>query len=56
MKRVEYDPGFGWIARRRDGTEVMKDFRWASRSVARTVTREADWTDARTSTDGGRDG
>ena len=42
VRRVEYDPGWGWIARNRDGNEIAKNFRWASRSVARTVAYEAD--------------
>ncbi len=42
VKRVEYDPGWGWIARNKDGTEIMPGFCWASRSVARTVVAETD--------------
>lgn len=42
VRRVEREDGWGWIARRRDGTEVWPDFRWASRSVARAVAWEAD--------------
>lgn len=42
VKRVEYERGWGWIARRKDGTEVWPDFRWSSRSVARAVVAETD--------------
>jgi len=43
IKRVEYDRGFnGWIARHKDGTEIAKGFRWATRLAARTVVHEAD--------------
>lgn len=41
VRRVEYDPGYGWIARDKFGVEYMDDFRWASRSIARAVV-EAD--------------
>ena len=37
VRAVEYEPGWGWIARDPDGNEVLPDFRWASRSVARDV-------------------
>lgn len=41
VKTVEYDDGFGWIARNPfTGEEIMPGFRWASRSVARTVVAE----------------
>ena len=41
VKTVEYDPGFGWIARESaTGEEIMPNFRWSSRSVARTVVAE----------------
>lgn len=43
--RVEYDRGWGWIARKANGDEVVPGFVWASRSVARTVAIEADWAD-----------
>ena len=34
--------GYGWIARNPyTGEEIWPDFRWASRSVARTVVAEA---------------
>jgi hypothetical protein len=42
LRRVEHEPGWGWIARDRDGREVVENFRWASRAVARTVAAEAD--------------
>ena len=41
VRTVEYEPGFGWIARDPNGHEVWPDFRWASRSVARDVARQA---------------
>ena len=42
IRTVEYDPGYGWIARDPNtGDEVLPDFRWSSRSVARTVVAEA---------------
>lgn len=42
VKTVEYDPGYGWIARHpRTGDEIIAGFRWASRAVARTVVLEA---------------
>lgn len=47
VRRVEYEPGWGWIARRANGQEVIKDFRWASRSVARSVALEADLEEAK---------
>jgi len=35
---VEYEPGWGWIARDpRTGAEVLKDFRWRTRAAARDV-------------------
>lgn len=43
MRRVEKDPAGGWIARRRDGSMIYdKDWRWNSRSVARSVVAEYD--------------
>jgi len=41
IRAVEYDPGYGWIARGPDGNEVIENFRWTSRSVARDVVRQA---------------
>jgi hypothetical protein len=42
VRTVEYEPGWGWIARDpRTGREVLENFRWTSRSVARDVVREA---------------
>lgn len=42
VRTVEYDPGFGWIARNpATGQEIQKDFRWTSRSVARDVVDQA---------------
>ena len=40
MRTVEYEPGWGWIARNPDGTEAVPNFRWASRSIARSVAKE----------------
>jgi hypothetical protein len=41
VRTVEYEPGYGWIARNPEtGQEVIENFRWASRSVARTVVAE----------------
>lgn len=40
--RVEYERGMGWIARKTDGSEVVANFVWSSRSVARDVARQAD--------------
>ncbi|MBQ0917508.1 hypothetical protein KBW71_03565 [Hydrogenophaga aromaticivorans] len=38
VRTVEYDPGWGWIARDPStGREVLENFRWTSRSVARDV-------------------
>lgn len=38
VRTVEYEPGWGWIARDpRTGREVLENFRWTSRSVARDV-------------------
>ncbi|MGW8203024.1 hypothetical protein ACWGM0_10810 [Sphingomonas bisphenolicum] len=39
---MEHDRGWGWIARRANGEEVVKDFVWSSRSVAKDVARQAD--------------
>lgn len=42
IRTVEYDHGWGWIARNPyTGQEVLPDFRWTSRSVARAVVWEA---------------
>lgn len=43
IRTVEHDPGYGWIARDpRTGNAIPdEDFRWNSRSVARTVVLEA---------------
>jgi hypothetical protein len=45
VKTVEYDPGYGWIARCPwTGKEYPwpdDGFRWSSRSVARAVVNEA---------------
>lgn len=46
VRRVEYERGWGWIARRRDGAEVVPGFRWNSRSVARSVAYERDLMEA----------
>ena len=41
VRSVEYDPGFGWIARSPlTGEEVLPNFRWSSRAIARTVAAE----------------
>ena len=41
IRTVEYEPGWGWIARDpRTGKEVIHDFRWSSRAIAREVSRE----------------
>lgn len=41
VRTVEFDHGWGWIARNPfTGEEIWPGFRWASRSVARTVVRE----------------
>lgn len=41
VRTVEYEPGWGWIARDpATGEEIIPDFRWASRDVARTVVLE----------------
>jgi hypothetical protein len=40
-RTVEYEPGYGWIARYPEtGEEIVPNFRWTSRSVARTVVAE----------------
>lgn len=42
IRTVEYEPGWGWIARNPwTGKEVIEDFVWRSRSVARAVVAEA---------------
>lgn len=43
LKRVEKAPEGGWIARRQDGSIIGgDDWRWNSRSVARSVVAETD--------------
>lgn len=38
IRTVEYEPGWGWIARDpRTGKEVIHAFRWSSRAIARQV-------------------
>ena len=40
IRTVEYEPGWGWIARDpRTGKEVIHDFRWSSRAIA----QDLDW-------------
>lgn len=42
IRTVEYVPGWGWIARNPwTGKEVIEDFVWVSRSVARAVVDSA---------------
>lgn len=42
FKTVEYDPGWGYIARNPwTGEEVIDGFRWRTRDVARAVVDEA---------------
>ena len=41
VRAVEYEPGWGWIARGPDGKEVLADFRWRTRSAARDVATNA---------------
>ena len=42
IKTVEYDPGWGYIARNpRTGKEVIEEFRWRTRDVARAVVAAA---------------
>ncbi len=42
IRTVEYDPGWGWIARNPwTGKEVIEGFVWRTRSVARAVVEEA---------------
>lgn len=42
VKTVEYDPGWGWIARDpATGKDVLEDFVWRTRSVARSVVDQA---------------
>jgi hypothetical protein len=42
VRTVEYDPGWGWIARNPYTGRAIpdEDFRWRSRSVARSVVLE----------------
>ena len=43
IRRVEKDPRGGWIARRRDGSDIMEPgFRWNSRAAARGVVQADD--------------
>ncbi len=43
VRRVEYEPGWGWIACDQCGGRIGgDDFVWNSRAVARTVAMEAD--------------
>ena len=42
IRRVEKDPEGGWIARNRNGSEILKDFRWNSRSAAQGAVTETD--------------
>ena len=38
IRTVEYEPGWGWIARDpKTGKEVIHAFRWSSRAIARQV-------------------
>lgn len=41
IRTVEYEPGWGWIARDRSGAEVIQNHRWPSRAIARSVSRAA---------------
>lgn len=42
VRTVEYEPGWGWIARNpATGEEVLPNFRWRTRSVARDVVWQA---------------
>lgn len=44
VRRIERDPAGGWIVRRKDGRAYYdENWRWNSRSVARTVVMELDW-------------
>jgi hypothetical protein len=41
VRTVEYEPGWGWIARNPyTGKDVIPDFVWRTRAVARTVVAE----------------
>lgn len=41
VRRVEHDPGVGWIARDKFGVEYLEPgFRWNSRSVAWAVVND----------------
>jgi hypothetical protein len=46
VRRVEKDPPWGWVARRKEGTEIgpggEQGFRWRTRDVARSVVIEDD--------------
>ena len=41
IRTVEYDPGWGWVARDPQGREVIPDFYWSSHAIARDVARDA---------------
>ena len=41
IRTVEYDPGWGWVARDPQGREVIPNFYWSSRAIARDVARDA---------------
>ncbi len=41
IRTVEYDPGWGWIARDPStGKEILHDHRWPSRAMARSVVQQ----------------
>lgn len=41
VRTVEYEPGWGWIARDPvTGEEVLKDHRWPSRAMARSIVEQ----------------
>lgn len=41
IKTVEHEPGWGWIARNPfTGADILTDFRWSSRGIARAVVSE----------------
>jgi hypothetical protein len=43
IRTVEYDPDWGYIARNPwTGKEIIEDFRWRTRDVARTVSKPSD--------------
>lgn len=54
IRTVEYDPGWGWIARDpKTGAEILPNFRWTSRSVARDVVDQVRDIDAHAKAQGG---